>query len=226
MQTLSYTRWALYHKCPRSYLLDEQRKAQVDASKFIVGRAVHTLAETWDGALGQMLAGADDCLRATLNKANLNWSGARYDKELARAKKLVIALEEPLRPIIIQDCKREEWVRKTVLGVKLRGPIDILVPGVIYDIKTSTDTKWLKVDQLLFYAWLAGDIEVGVFITPAMKKKLHYHRMYPAKLAEVELGVTKAIEGIRKQQFEPVITPGCGQCDYRQWCVGRAVPAQ
>lgn len=60
-------------------------------------------------------------------------------------------------------CQTEEKVRFTFRGVEWQGKIDAFADGVVYDLKTTKDTKWIKTPtelatdpQAIIYSWAKG----------------------------------------------------------------------
>jgi len=154
----------------------------------------------------------------------------RSGEKVAGALRKVVSLAAVLEPVLAGlyekgEWKREEWIDCQLPGVELRGVIDIRGSDVICDIKTSKDFKWLKVEQLEFYAFILkqNGIEVGqgCFITPAMGQKLHHHKLYPWRLERIGMLVGEVVRDMRAEKYEPTPGVACHNCFYDRWCEHR-----
>ena len=228
---LSYTRFSSYESCPYSVVLSDSDYARPNVAHMMTGRVVHKLAEAWPGDPGWMSSRAKQYFEAEERSARsggdkLYWGSAeKRDNALRKAELLCKVTEKYLGPML-EGSRREWWIECPLGDDEVRGIIDIWVPNKIVDIKTSSDDKWLKWDQLDFYAWIlienGVEVEKTCFLAPALDPVVRCREVDMDVVRSIHQRALVVLDRMKQGDWSPRPSPErCSSCFHGQYCTFR-----
>lgn len=235
----SYTFLDTYMRCHKRAYLQYVKKVidynDYDNRPFIVGIVVDKLFEKWvqrDFELGYMEGNAEGLFNWYCQRRKVIWKGEGDKERLQnRAVKVARLLQDVALDAGLPDMGEID-VQKKVLykgepgfeEFEFYGKLDIWIPkfNAVWDLKVTTQKKYLKRYQLDFFTWLlertGHEVKEIAFLVPEMRPAVQYFDIEEADKVSFEQELLMLLSDIRNEEEWLPTAKECWGCPVWSHC--------